>query len=279
MRQLQKEAQAGQLVRLSTSECMSKYLKQFQTEAASLFLVSAGDATANHTQVFNVSHVPVFNPTTYIMHWSGTYNATISYNKGDISFSSTDCTVDYPRWICGNTLIAGQPFSIPAKFPYWSDEWEDKPYTSQDLYGYENTADCWIPCSDRLPTADSWAPFGKKVDYCLAQQVEEHCKLQLSVHLSTIVIILNAIKVILMVWVVLQVKESPLMTMGDAVASFLTEADPTTEDMCLLTKKEFRSKEYRFQKMFKKGPRPFSEKRHRWGSAVSRVRWAICMAL
>lgn len=95
-------------------------------------------------------------------------------------------------------------------------------------------------CKFRLGEArsniSSWQPFGKEVLYCLSETVPENCRLQYSIHLAVIVICLNAFKAFIMIYAALGVLESPLMTIGDAIASFLDREDVTTRGMCLATR-------------------------------------------
>jgi len=53
--------------------------------------------------------------------------------------------------------------------------------------------------------------------------------------------------------------------MGDAVASFLEDVDPTTKDMCLLSVHEVKKSRHHFPV----GPREWTAKRHRWKDVTS----------
>jgi hypothetical protein len=81
----------------------------------------------------------------------------------------------------------------------------------------------------------SWVVNGYPVDYCLSERATPRCKLQFNASIAILVTVLNIFKAILMFCTVLLIKEDPLMTMGDAVASFMTNNDMTTKNMCLLT--------------------------------------------
>lgn len=74
------------------------------------------------------------------------------------------------------------------------------------------------------------------IQYCLAEKAQQYCKLKYSLPLITIVIAVNLIKtaILLIVWIKLQ--NAPILTIGDAIASFLRCPDPHSESSCLLSK-------------------------------------------
>jgi hypothetical protein len=75
-----------------------------------------------------------------------------------------------------------------------------------------------------------------KILYCLSERTEEHCKLQLSVPFALIVFFICLFKSIVMFAVAFFTYETPLMTTGDAISSFLTRPDRYTRYMCLASK-------------------------------------------
>ncbi|KAI4197238.1 MAG: hypothetical protein LQ350_006069 [Teloschistes chrysophthalmus] len=111
------------------------------------------------------------------------------------------------------------------------------------------------------------------VEYCLSHQVEERCRLQFSPALLIIVVICNAIKASCMFLMIYQRDSEPLVTLGDAMASFLDEPDPTTRENCLATKYHF------VNRAWTKGPRRWESQEHRWFKAASRKRWLFCNVL
>jgi hypothetical protein len=87
----------------------------------------------------------------------------------------------------------------------------------------------------------AWAINSAKVKYCLSEKVEEKCKLQFQLMLILVVFGVCLFKTIIMFVVAFWVYESPLMTTGDAIASFMTRPDPYTEHMCLASKRFIQS--------------------------------------
>jgi len=113
-----------------------------------------------------------------------------------------------------------------------------------------------------------WKPFGDKVKYCLSQRLREHCKLQFSLHIALLVIILNLLKATVMLILAFSVKERPLMTMGDAVSSFLQQPDSTTENVCLLTMSNVQ-----YMHDWAPVPEVYDLEHKRWFCAASLSRW------
>lgn len=77
--------------------------------------------------------------------------------------------------------------------------------------------------------------------------------------------------VILTVW---KLKEPTLVTIGDAVASFLYDPDPTTAGICLSSKSSIQSNKWKLQPA-----KPWNPKRHFWFRAASIKRWLTCNIL
>jgi hypothetical protein len=103
------------------------------------------------------------------------------------------------------------------------------------------------------------------VDYCLSEVAEPHCKLQFVPAIAVLVTVLNLCKAVLIFYVAFGTTEEPLLTMGDAVASFLEHEDPTTKDMCLLTVHEVKASKHHFPL----GSREWKALQYRWKDVTS----------
>jgi hypothetical protein len=77
-----------------------------------------------------------------------------------------------------------------------------------------------------------------------------------------------------MFYIAFRIEDEPLMTMGDAVASFLEREDHTTKNMCLATVKD--SKKHM---TYEVRPRQWTDTKYRWKDVTSVGRRAItaCM--
>lgn len=82
------------------------------------------------------------------------------------------------------------------------------------------------------------------IDYCLSQPVAEHCKLQFSVAIMIVVIICNMIKTVCMTTISWKQDPEPLVTLNDAIASFLDRLDVTTKQNCMAGRTRFEKSRY-----------------------------------
>lgn len=108
----------------------------------------------------------------------------------------------------------------------------------------------------------------------MAEIVEGDCHLHFAPHLMGPVVLMNIVKCFVAFYVAFRLVDVPLVTLGDAIESFIKVPDATTAGMCMLTAREA-------SKIFDKAagriaatnPRPFSNRRERWHKVVSRRQW------
>jgi hypothetical protein len=83
-----------------------------------------------------------------------------------------------------------------------------------------------------------------------------------------------AVKAALMFYVAICIRDEPLMTIGDAVTSFLDREDLNTKDMCLFMVKD--SKSHGSDQV---GPRVWNDIQYRWKDVTSKRRrvLTVCM--
>lgn len=106
----------------------------------------------------------------------------------------------------------------------------------------EDTDSCGNHYKEKLGNASAWTVEGYAVDYCLSEVLENQCSLHVAVNLLLVVIGFNAIKVIVLLLVVATVRDQPLITVGDAIASYVRDPDESTKDMCLTTRHDMDGK-------------------------------------
>ena len=173
--------------------------------------------------------------------------------------------------------------SLPTSYP--SNQWQCQNAASD--------------CSPIIYLANAtqekkWKPFGSTVSQCLAERIPENCTLNLSLHFGLVVIVCNIIKVVCMFWVLWHHKISALMTIGDAINSFLNEPDQTTSGLCLYSSAkmylhwEWQGDSFQTSLQWKllkqtrlddlKMP-VHKVERWYWGQAASVMRWIMCLAL
>ena len=145
-----------------------------------------------------------------------------------------------------------------------------------------------IPCEKWVKKiaaiADEWQPYGYNVQYCLSERVPQQCSYSGNVPIVAIVLVSNAIKVVIMLFVAFRLRDYPLITMGDAVESFLDRSDPTTKGLCLLSRNDVvrttRSKKHwSISGPDKNGEtataKPARQRPRRWAASASGKRWSL----
>ncbi|KAJ6190749.1 hypothetical protein N7519_000770, partial [Penicillium mononematosum] len=159
------------------------------------------------------------------------------------------------RWICAGLGSAFSHRDCPSLVP-------------ELLADPDNWA---VPAtlSDFVSTNFSLHSTDLKVNYCLSESVPERCTVEYSLPLIIVVIISNIIKIVILCWITLTMAETPILTTGDAISSFVEIPDDTTRGQCLLSRDVV-------IKPVNKSLR-FDAKPRRWGSPVSGRRWTICL--
>ncbi|KAF7191453.1 hypothetical protein HII31_06955 [Pseudocercospora fuligena] len=104
-------------------------------------------------------------------------------------------TIDHDRWRGG--------------------EWRFRRPTTMDWVFPGGNSD-WIRAHP-----DRWSRNNRIVDYCLSRISTPKCELQFTIQVLIVVVVCNAIKTITMLSALLSHKDAPLVTIGDAIASFL----------------------------------------------------------
>ncbi len=148
--------------------------------------------------------------------------------------------------------------------------------------------------------SDRWNSNGWDIKYCLSELVEGKCSLNFSLSIVVIVMICNVGKSLLMFLVAFGIKDNPLITIGDAIDSFLNSNDPTTGGMCLISKEaikadecehyhrgltDFNEEAFSGKKGYSlfidgnAGPIQYQSSAKRWLNAASGPRWCGCALL
>ncbi|KAI4216696.1 MAG: hypothetical protein LQ351_001185 [Letrouitia transgressa] len=133
------------------------------------------------------------------------------------------------------------------------------------------------------PVIDQW-----DIQQCWSQRSEEHCKLQFSPIIMIVVIICNLFKLVSMAWTAWRKDSEPLVTLGDALASYMTTEDKYWKGSCLaninnlgLERAQGKRSTHRrlFGPVWKTTPIKWAPARKFWFSAVTGRRWLFCYIL
>ena len=109
---------------------------------------------------------------------------------------------------------------------------------------------------------------------CKSEISEERCKVQFSLGIMIAVICCNLVKACAMIMTIIRSQEPTLVTLGDAIDSFLRIQDPTTKEICFADRL-FIDREWR--RGWRTGPRQWKQKGvQRWWTNVSKTRWIAC---
>ncbi|CUS09943.1 unnamed protein product, partial [Tuber aestivum] len=106
------------------------------------------------------------------------------------------------------------------------------------------------------------------------EKTPEKCKVQFSLGIMIVVICCNFVKAWSMIMAVVRSREPTLVTLGDAIDSFLKNPDPTTIGICFADR---RFVEREWKSGLRSTPRQWKQKRvQRWWTSVSQTRWITC---
>ncbi|PUU76462.1 hypothetical protein B9Z19DRAFT_990571 [Tuber borchii] len=113
-----------------------------------------------------------------------------------------------------------------------------------------------------------------EISGCKGERTAEKCKVQFSLGIMIAVICCNLVKACAMIMTVARSREPTLVTLGDAIDSFLRISDPTTMGICFADR-QFIDGEWR--RGLGTGPRQWKQNgAQRWWTSVSKTRWITC---
>ncbi|KAF2135707.1 uncharacterized protein K452DRAFT_165356 [Aplosporella prunicola CBS 121167] len=150
----------------------------------------------------------IFNGTFHVDAFWGIDNYHYELNATNDYFSvqSTPCLPDAPYWICGDAIRS----------------FEDSCKDICDIKKLQHTT--------------YWSPFGQNISACYSTRVEEYCELEMSVPFAIIIVFVTLVKCCIMLFLAFTARSIPLLTVGDAISSFLERPDPATKGVHFLQK-------------------------------------------
>ncbi|TEA13991.1 hypothetical protein C8034_v006914 [Colletotrichum sidae] len=112
---------------------------------------------------------------------------------------------------------------------------------------------------------------GSTVEFCMARpEGPEFCSVMLNGSLLGVIAILNLVSVSAIGAVYFFTGFEPLVTLGDALASFLSQSDHTTRGACLLDKKDITHGRWGYNEA-----REWTSRQHFWLQTPSLLLWAV----
>ena len=131
-----------------------------------------------------------------------------------------------------------------------SDQYEL--YNKYDRYGWlcnlpgrgewDENGGCNAAKAKQLAANGNWTVCDWQINSCVSEKLQEKCSVNFNLGIGIVVILANLGKALCIAAVCLLLTDQPLLTVGDAVSSFIRTADPATEGCCLLDQNEIRTR-------------------------------------
>ena len=181
---------------LDNADCIDAYAQMVQTKRRNLLLVASDESynMPEGTNTFgNDSHI----------YWQTHY-------QGDVTTRLSVGPTSAYYWICS---------SLAEKI-------DD---CTTGIYQIEGTAHNWMVSSycnlgfDTCGTTNQRMSMTSPIQYCLSEAADQRCNVKWNLPIAALVTALNFLKVTLILYTALLIREDPLMTLGDAIASSLRE--------------------------------------------------------
>lgn len=216
---LQKKAQHGQLITMSTAECLKAYFTTQPTMYRNVLAVS--DNAISNSSVIWIDHSTALGPG--LPNFDRDMVGNEAPSPGTwickyVSPSGVLSMLNYTLQDCGE-------MGYPQKSSNWSLGFYAKHYNVTAVN----------------PGNTRWRIGSHPISRCLVEQTASPCSLKYNKRLLLIVIAANVVKVLGMFATLLQYKHPSLVTVGDGIASFLEHPDSTTKGFCLATDEDFSS--------------------------------------
>lgn len=292
LQDLRKDYKADALERLEPGDCLNRYATAIQSDQRHLLLVASDNdfPPVSENIYMNGSHVYWASPF-YASSAEDSSTASNAYDWICASRGSLEpCSVevesiksDPGNWTVGRTC--------PPPSYYFRDVCSSTPFPVQYCLAQKAEPHCRLQFDSTIAIVVTVLNLGmsqkkftmfycsQQVDYETADNVFRVQPSPSDHHLSEYAM-LRAVKLlnrefeltnplakaVLMFYIAFYINDEPLITMGDAVASFLAENDPTTKNMCLLSIHEVRKNGYRA------GARAWQDERLRWKDVTSKKR-------
>ena len=167
-----------------------------------------------------------------------------------IGYSIDTAATSSPDWLCG----AGSPCDRATR-----------------LYNISTGERKWSFSTDQETFYRHEPDNSFQVSRCRVERFVPHCKVTLSVYILLIVVACNALKALALSLVLFLPGFTPLITVGDAVSSFLSHPDSTTKGCGILGPATTRDSTGNHPYVSK----PWKPTRCRWFCGASSRQWAV----
>ncbi|CAH0046098.1 unnamed protein product [Clonostachys solani] len=237
--------------RLSNNDCIKEYAKDTVESRGDVILVVDPPENCLTLQyndaISDAASVHYYNPECGNITSTSLY--AIETSTQNFQSSAGDYRTNRHYWIC-------------SQYAYY-------PMNDTDILSELCSHGAWKKQLD----ADPWMVKGAKVNYCLSDKLPDKCRFKVAINLLYVVIAFNVAKIAIVDILIATklINDDPIVTIGDAVASFIESPDPSTTGMCL-----WPAKNIKFHKSSGELPAIIHQSTsNRWFHAVSVRRWVI----
>ncbi|KAH8817584.1 hypothetical protein DL96DRAFT_1751300 [Flagelloscypha sp. PMI_526] len=253
------QTNSSQLQHLDNRECITAYTQRILSDRSNLILVVSN--TPRDDSFAAAYDNKCQNPRADIIHVEN-----VDYGS-DLRLKAA-----YPYVFCQ------QNSSLFTYFSWYIGFWTygtglPAPFTW--ICNYDE--DCGTLYQGIRDNPSTWTVFGFTVDHCLSQTSESPCSFNAAISILVVVIILNTFKVVAMGYTLHALQDKPLITIGDAIESFLVQQDLYTTGKHLLTAQEVRSNGFPSSVATESHWDPVSSGnvQPRWWQSASKARWSL----
>ncbi|KAH8429848.1 uncharacterized protein LDX57_007519 [Aspergillus melleus] len=262
----------GSFINATNADCVSKYNVEYNTKYGTLVFVADRQHFPNTSSLmvwgshawpgpygesiynyFKENYIPVDNWTMQTRHWSyrvWNYSAPNHiqddfYDKTDAlyrpmsSFNFRDDTRLGMYGSYSNTddllTLANYNFAYNPSRDALREYLDNPAHWTNSSWAANVTFELIGNGSINLNVGFDHPARHVPTSHCLIKEAEEHCQLFFSPPIAIVVIICNATKVICMLLTTRGKRRDLMLTVGDALSSFLTRPDSTTRGRCLLS--------------------------------------------
>jgi hypothetical protein len=270
IQRLQKEQ--ASLVYMDPKQCQANYSVPVQSDWRNVLVVLSDYHSEDNSVAMQYPETVTTNPTRAKPDWALGH----SHDPGSWSVDLPNCggTVAY-NWdgLKGDNCANGQ---APSSTSATTSSSSATPSGNSSWHG-----GFWTPPTRKRDDSGWDPPLVVHMQYCLAERNEAQCAVDVSTTALAVVIVFNVVKLVCMVCTLLVPKFEPLITIGDAIASFLQEPDTYTEHKTFLSAAEVRSRKWctvssRVETLV---PRQWKQPTTTLGSAVNPRRWIFNLGI
>lgn len=232
IRNLAMEGENGPFKRLDKDECIQKYAKPLLTDRRNFILVTSNSPLDNLTFVassdmnYITDLLCLTRPPQTVVCGPQDSHAIMTQSLDLVSCKNSSLYAiktwvgdfvpnldgDYFQWICSQNGTALGSMN----------------------YGTCGPSNCTAEAAwEKYHGSQRWIVAGFDIDYCLSEEMPGECALNVGLPFLLTVVTCNLVKLLALIAALRTIKEDPLITIGDAMASFIKRPDESSRGLCL----------------------------------------------